>query len=57
MTKQKNRVKQFRIKANLTQRELAAKAGTYYQQVQRIETYQVEARLDRTPSANVLDKG
>src|SRR5262245_59925467 len=46
MTKQKNRVKQFRIKASLTQRELAAKAGTYYQQVQRIETYQVEARLD-----------
>jgi len=46
MNKQKNRVKQFRIKAGLTQRQLAAKAGTYYQQVQRIETYQVEARLD-----------
>jgi putative transcriptional regulator len=46
MNKQKNRVKQFRVKSSLTQRELAARAGTYYQQVQRIETYQVEARLD-----------
>jgi DNA-binding XRE family transcriptional regulator len=41
-----NKVKAFRLKKNLTQRELAEKAGTSQQQIQRIETGQIAARLD-----------
>jgi DNA-binding XRE family transcriptional regulator len=41
-----NRVKQFRTRHKLSQRELAAAVGTSQQQIQRIETGAVAARLD-----------
>jgi DNA-binding XRE family transcriptional regulator len=42
----KNRVKQIRTKLKLSQRALAAAVGTSQQQIQRIETGAVAARLD-----------
>jgi transcriptional regulator with XRE-family HTH domain len=42
----KNRVKASRLKLGLTQRDLAERAGTSQQQIQRIETGKVAARLD-----------
>jgi DNA-binding XRE family transcriptional regulator len=42
----KNRVKQIRTKLKLSQRALAAAVGTSQQQIHRIETGAVAARLD-----------
>lgn len=43
---EKNRVKQIRTRLKLSQRALAAAVGTSQQQIQRIETGAVAARLD-----------
>jgi DNA-binding XRE family transcriptional regulator len=43
---QRNRVKQIRTRLKLSQRALAAAVGTSQQQIQRIETGTVAARLD-----------
>jgi DNA-binding XRE family transcriptional regulator len=43
---EKNRVKQIRTRLELSQRALAAAVGTSQQQIQRIETGAVAARLD-----------
>ena len=42
----KNRLKHLRLKAGLTQRQLAEAARTSQQQIQRIETGQISARVD-----------
>lgn len=42
----KNRIEKYRKQMGLTQRELAIKAGTSQQQIQRIEAGNVAARLD-----------
>ncbi|EEQ09242.1 Predicted transcriptional regulator [Yersinia mollaretii ATCC 43969] len=41
-----NNIKQLRIQLSITQRELAAAVGTSQQQIQRIETGKVAARLE-----------
>ncbi|NBC37801.1 helix-turn-helix domain-containing protein [Novosphingobium sp. FSY-8] len=52
----KNKIKEFRKKAKLTQRELAKLAGTSQQQVQRLEAGVQSARLQMAESlANALN--
>jgi len=41
-----NKIKALRLKAGISQRELAKRVGTSQQQIQRVETGQVAARLE-----------